>query len=69
MELREYLFRNEITIASFSRKVNYSPEYIGAVIHKKFKPGKKLVNIIEKVTEGAVKASDFPLLEINDDSN
>ncbi len=70
MDLREYLFRKRITIAEFSRNINYTPEYVGSIIHKKMKPGKKLAKAIEKATNGEVTVEELmSLKEINDESN
>ncbi len=54
-----------MTIAEFSRKINYTPEYVGAVIHKKVSPGRKMMAIIEKATEGEVTIEELSLKDFN----
>lgn len=58
MDLREYLFRNRLTVKEFSEKIKYQRTYISAVIHGKT-PGKKLASAIEEATAGEVKAKDL----------
>lgn len=59
MDLREYLFRKKMSVAQFGRNINYAPGYISRIIHNKKKPGKKLAKIIEKATDGEVKADEL----------
>jgi len=55
MDLRKYLFENRISITEFARKVRYSRNYLNQVILGHQVPSKKLVEIVEEVTEGKVK--------------
>lgn len=59
MDLREYLFRKQISIADFSKKIGYSRTYISLIVHKKMKPSKRLAAAIEEATEGIVKVKDL----------
>ncbi len=56
VDLREYLFREEMSIAEFSTIVDCNPAYIGLIKRKVRKPGRKLARHIELATKGAVKA-------------
>lgn len=55
MDLREYLFRNRLSIAKFSKMINYNPNYISGVVTGKMKPGKKFIRAVKAVTKGAVE--------------
>lgn len=58
MTLREYFFYNQIQIKDFSLLVDYNPSYISSVSRGVYKPSKKFARIIEKVTNGQVKAHE-----------
>lgn len=59
MDLREYLFRKRITVTEFSNLIDYSRTHISEIMHGSRKPGKKVIRIIEKATNGEVKAEDL----------
>jgi DNA-binding transcriptional regulator YdaS (Cro superfamily) len=59
MDLREYLFRNNIKVSEFAQMINYSRQHVSGVIHGTYKPGRKLAEAIEKATNGEVKARDL----------
>ncbi len=59
MELREYLFRNRMTMTSFCNIIHCSRSYMSLVIHKKKIPGKRLAKDIEHATEGLVTATEL----------
>jgi transcriptional regulator with XRE-family HTH domain len=61
MELREYLFRYNITQKEFAEKVGCARAYITLVAGGIHIPGKRLAQDIEKVTAGLVKAKDFDI--------
>lgn len=59
MDLREYLFRNNLHLSEFARLVNYSRQHVSGVMHGVIKPGRKLAQAIETATNGEVKAADL----------
>lgn len=59
MELREYLFRNRISITDFSKKVDFSRNYISQIALGYRKPSKKLAKLIEKETNGEVTLEEL----------
>jgi transcriptional regulator with XRE-family HTH domain len=59
MDLREYLFRNNLHLSDFAKIVNYSRQHVSGVMHGTIKPGKKLAEAIEKATNGEVKAEEL----------
>lgn len=63
MQLKIYLLINRMSITEFSEILNYSRNQVSGVINGKIKPGRKLAKLIEKATEGAVKAKDLLSLE------
>lgn len=58
MDLKEYLFKHRITVKEFSERVNYARGYISSVVNGK-KPGRILAEMIEKITNGEIKAKDL----------
>ncbi len=62
MDLKTYLFLNNIPSKQFSKKIQVSRCYFSSLINGKV-PGKKLAMLIEILTEGFVKFEDF--LRIN----
>ena len=58
MDLRTYLFNKRQTISAFAREINYHPNFITSIINGKLKAGIKLAKIIEKYTNGEVKAEE-----------
>ncbi len=59
MEIKEYLFRNDMSIKRLADIIECHPAYLGAVKRKEKKPGKKLARQIERATNGDVKAKEL----------
>lgn len=59
MDLREYLFRQRLSVTEFGKIINYSRAHISKVVHGKQQPSKRLAEAIEKATHGEVKARDL----------
>ncbi len=59
MDLREYLFRERMTVADFARKLDYSRVHISGIVNGTLNASAKLARAIEKATEGKVKAEIF----------
>lgn len=59
MELREYLFKKNITIKDFAFSIGYSDLHISEVASKKRRPGRVLIDLIEQATEGKVTKKDL----------
>lgn len=54
MDLREYLFKKEISITAFAKEIGFTRGYINAIAKKNIVPGRKLAEVIEKATAGNV---------------
>ena len=67
MDLREYLFRKNMSNVEFAALINYTPSYVGEIKNGRKVPGKKLTKIIEQVTGGEVTFNKK--LEENDGGN
>jgi len=59
MDLRTYLFFKRKSIKSLAEEIDYSPSQLSAVVSSKRKPGRKLAKLIEKATNGEVKAEEL----------
>jgi plasmid maintenance system antidote protein VapI len=59
MHLREYLWKHKITIEEFAKSIGYNRHHISRVMKGEKKPGKGLANLIEKATNGEVKAEQL----------
>lgn len=59
MELREYLFRNRLTVTHLSRLLECTRTHLSEIIHGRRKPSRRLAKDIEKITNGEVKAHSF----------
>lgn len=59
MNLREYLFRNNVQINDFSLFLGYRREHISNVIHGRRRPSKRLAQAIEQATKGEVTAEEL----------
>jgi transcriptional regulator with XRE-family HTH domain len=55
MDLKTWLFRNQISQDEFCEKIDMSRGYMSLVINYKTIPSKKLVRLIEKATKGEVR--------------
>jgi len=54
MNLREYLFRNDMKISQFARKIGYNPTYLNGVVNGLTEPGHRLAKTISDATDGIV---------------
>jgi len=54
MNLREYLFKNDITSTKFSNMIGCSGAYLSRIMNGKVVPGKRLIQDIVDLTEGCV---------------
>lgn len=59
MDLREYLFRKRMSVTEFAKKINYTRTYVNNILTGTKKAGKKLAKLIEKETNGEVKAEEL----------
>ncbi len=59
MNIREYLFRQEITMSSFARKIDYERSYLSIVMKGKQKPGRKFIAAVERASNGNVTEEDI----------
>lgn len=59
MELREYLFRNEISQSDFAKKINFSPNHLRSIIYKRRKPSPKMAEAIIRASDGKVRKEDL----------
>jgi DNA-binding transcriptional regulator YdaS (Cro superfamily) len=59
MQLREYLFKNKLSRAKFSRSINYTKSYLNQVMRGMSPLGEKLIRSIEKETHGQVSQKDL----------
>lgn len=66
MDLREYLFYKRISVAEFSRIIDYSRIHISEIVLGRRKPSPRLAKIISKATNGEVTVEE--LLTTKDES-
>ncbi len=59
MDLREWLFRQEIQTSFFAKILGFNAEYIRKIKRGTIMPGKLLAQEIERVTEGAVTVKEL----------
>lgn len=59
MELKEYLFRENISATEFARRVGMSREYLSRVKNHKIKPSRHLARSIMTETQGKVTLDDL----------
>jgi len=59
MDLREYLFRKKLTVTDFAKQINYGRTYVNEIVTGNRTPGRKLVEAIEKATNGEVTAKEL----------
>ena len=64
MDLREYLFKKNMTVTQFARKIDYGRTHINQVVLKRRRVSKKLARLIAKATEGFVQREDLIVPEI-----
>lgn len=54
MDLREYLFRNDMKVSQFARSIGYNATYINGVVNGLVEPGHRLAKTISDATQGIV---------------
>lgn len=54
MDLREYLFRHELKVTEFAKKIGYNNAYLGNVMHGLYEPSPRLAKAISDATNGIV---------------
>jgi hypothetical protein len=59
MDLRTYLWKNNLKLVDFAEKIGCSRPYISLVCNNKKIPSRKLAEKIEELTHGHVKAQIF----------
>jgi plasmid maintenance system antidote protein VapI len=59
MELKEYLFRNNLTIQALADRMHYTRTRLSLLVHGHIKPSKKIALLVEKETEGKVTLKDL----------
>ncbi len=63
MDLRRYLFENNISQKAFAEKIGYTSNYVNMIVKGRLRAFKPLAYAIEKATDGNVKAEE--LLKMN----
>jgi hypothetical protein len=69
MDLRTYLFFKRRSIKSLADAIDYTPSQLSAVVNGRRRPGRKLARLIEKATNGDIKAVDLLKMEIQPEGN
>lgn len=59
MDLREYLFRQRISVQEFAEKLEYSRTHLSLIVNGKGRPSPRLAKAIEKATNGEVTAEEL----------
>lgn len=60
MDLREWLFRNNrMSVRDFSKKINYTENYISGFMNGTRSPGRKFLEAVTKATNGEVTFEPF----------
>lgn len=59
MDLREYLFRQRISVTDFAKLIGCSRAYISKIVNDQIRPGKRLAKDIELITNGEVTAEEL----------
>lgn len=59
MDLREYLFRHNITQRKFADMLEVTPQYIHNIVKGKTKPGRRLAKAIVEMTQELVTLSEL----------
>ncbi len=58
MTLREYLFKNRMTVIDFAKSIGYHRIHLSLVMSGKRNPKASMLKVIEMQTRGEVKASE-----------
>lgn len=59
MDLREYLFRNRVTLTDFANKIEYDRAYLSLVSNGLQRPSERLAKTISDATEGQVTVEEL----------
>lgn len=59
MDLRRWIFDNDLTITKFANLIGYHRNHIAAIVNNGLHAGKGLALAIEIATEGKVKAKSL----------
>jgi transcriptional regulator with XRE-family HTH domain len=59
MELREYLFRERLTVTAFAKQLGVSRNHINKIVNGHGRPGVALARLIEHETQGKVTAQEM----------
>lgn len=66
MDLRRYLFENNMTQREFAKKIDYTSNYVNMIVKGRLKPFKPLAEAIEKATNGLVRYDYYKSKEQED---
>ena len=69
MNLKFYLFNENLTQTEFAKRIGYTREYVSAISRGKIIAGKKVAREIEKATNGAVTFDELREKQINEGHN
>lgn len=59
MNLKEYLYEKRLSQERFANLIKYSRHHVMQVLHKKLKPGPKMIEAIVKATNGEVTEGEI----------
>jgi len=59
MDIREFLFRKNMTVCEFAKSLDVCANHITAIKNGRYRAGKKLARDIELITGGSIKAKDL----------
>lgn len=59
MDLKEYLFRNNLKTTKFARRIGYQDGYVRRIVNKQGRPSRRLAEAIVRGTEGIVTMDDL----------
>jgi predicted transcriptional regulator len=68
LNLKTYLIHKGVSLSEFAESVGYSRAHLYGVIVGKNNPGKKLVKLIEKMTDGNIKAENIKVIRLKEKS-
>ena len=54
MDLKTYLFLNDLTVVTFAKKLDIAPTYLSAIKNGRKLPGRKLAKMIREATNGTI---------------
>lgn len=59
MTIKQYLYDKRMHVKDFAILVDHSRSYVSGVLHGRIMPGKKFARIVEKITQGEIKAEEI----------